>query len=86
MTNAKRFEEICEKFREMFPNVEATMKPFMKDVVIVTLKNGKTRLFLYKGDDDWMFGTKLYRARPKQVSHKITESKKEEQTNGELSN
>lgn len=74
-------EELFEKFKEMFPTWARTAGSykkigsrtlainFAKEVV-----NGEviyeSRVFLYINDDNWQFGTKLWRKRPEKVEKK----------------
>lgn len=76
MTNGKRMEELiaafCEMFPEWFPSVKE-YKPFQRDVIIVILEDGRSYVFMYKGPEDWSFGTKLYRAKPRKIEKKQKE-------------
>lgn len=68
MTGAKRFEELTNIFKQMFPEWGARVKefkPFQRDVIVVIMNDGTSFVFLYKSIHDWSFGTKLYRAKPR---------------------
>lgn len=83
MANTKRFKELIDVFEDMFPDWAGHVveyKPFQRDVIILILEGGRSLVFFHKGDDNWSFGTKLYRPKPRKTIEKI---EKEENNNEE---
>lgn len=79
MANSKRFDELVAKFKEKFPDWVPNIrefKPFQRDVIILITESGRSLIFMYKNQNDWTFGTKLYRTKPM----KKKEEKKDEET------
>lgn len=67
--------ELIKAFEELFPswtNKVYNYKKIGPNLLVVEFTGYNTanhpvsysRIFLYKGKDDWCFGTKLYRKRP----------------------
>lgn len=81
-------EQLFEKFKVLFPNWAGraifykkigskTLKIiFASDIGVVNEIKNTSRVFLYNNEDDWQFGTKLWRKRP----DKPEKINKEEQT------
>ena len=68
MTGEKRMKELSEAFERMFPDWVPNVKDykaFQRDVIVVILESGQSLVFMYKSPQDWSFGTKLYRAKPR---------------------
>lgn len=65
-------EDLYNAFKEMFPGyAEKTIaykKIGSRTLSILTEISDKTFVFLYISDDNWQFGTKLWRKRPDKVS------------------
>lgn len=70
-------EGLYKAFKEMFPDyAEKTIaykKIGSRTLSILTEISDKTFVFLYISDDNWQFGTKLWRKRPDKVSAKYHE-------------
>lgn len=67
-------QELFDIFRMLFPNWvdNGQVKKYKKigpNALVITfetgLKEDVTRVFLYNSGDDWQFGTKLWRNKPK---------------------
>lgn len=65
-------QEIYEKFKQFFPNFEKLVTKVEKTgsrVIRLTLENSEVPLlFLYYSDNNWSFGTNLWRKRPGETS------------------
>lgn len=65
-------EDLYNAFKEMFPDYAdktiAYKKIGSRTLSILTEVSEKTFVFLYISDDNWHFGTKLWRKRPDKVS------------------
>lgn len=86
-------EELFTKFGEMFPNWAKRAYSYEKiGTNVLAIKfilhvevnkvEEESRVFLYKGPDDWHFGTKLYRKNPRN-NKALTKLVKEEKKNEE---
>lgn len=66
-TSSNRFKELVKAFETLFPEWKDTVREyrsFQRDILIIIMNDGSSKIFLYKNPKDWSFGTKLYRAEP----------------------
>ena len=72
--------ELIEKFMMMFPdwNRKAiSYKQIGPRALVINYKDKKSKVFLYYNDNNWQFGTKLWRRRPTKVEKKMNNIKEE---------
>lgn len=74
MTRTDIFDAFMKLFPTWAPHVESYKKIGSKTISL-QFKNGKSRVFLYNDDDNWNFGTKLWRKKPKPIPKKKKEKK-----------
>lgn len=68
--------ELIDNFCRLFPNFanEATgFKKIGSNVIVVKFENAKSLVFLYVSDENWSFGTKLWRKRPARLENQNKE-------------
>lgn len=90
-------EELFKAFQELFPEWAANAHSYKKigsRVLAITFKitheyenidrsldEDVSRVFLYNNQNNWQFGTKLWRKRPERLNKKV--KKQEEETHEE---
>lgn len=66
-------EQLFRKFWIMFPDWAAKATSYKKigsKCLAITFKSGISRVFLYVDENNWQFGTKLWRKRPDRIEKK----------------
>lgn len=65
-----KIDNVYNHFIYMFPNWKNDVVAYKKvgsSAICIIFRGGKSRIFLYRSEDDWTFGTKLWRKRPDNI-------------------
>lgn len=71
-------EQLFDAFKILFPNFVEGVKSYRKigsKTIAIEFKEGKSRVFLFVDNDNWHFGTKLWRKRPDVLTKKYAKKK-----------
>lgn len=71
-------EELFEVFKDMFPIWAGEVTSYKKigsRTLAIKFEDGTSRVFLYVNDNNWQFGTKLWRKRPERLCKQNKEDK-----------
>lgn len=71
--------ELFEIFKGMFPDFAKCAKGSKligSKAISIEMENGKSLIFMYYGQDNWSFGTKVWRRKPDPTPKKPKDKKK----------